>query len=367
MTTTDNSRAAVRVCAIADAECSRNCGTGACKREREARYPVEQHEAAPARELIRKIAEKYCEYDAETRTYNILRYECDEDFFNCVRELRALPSAPSEAAPADMTAPWKTGTPPTKDGAYDEYIVAVRRKAVPGRVFVFASNYANNYGKEELSDSSGDEYIADGWYTIGHDTSGEFDSLFMPMLEDGDEVVGWQEMPKWNDSATAQPTPSAPLEGTGNVADERAAFLTWWCDDVPENMREGWKEGVDECLRNGQATDRLAGAWDGFQFGLQFARAPRTEVAGAVPKPVDLKARMDWAESILKSLPEHEPTYAIIDLLNDYDPDERDEILHSIRAYADGRATLALFTQYVPAQIPAADAAAALADDGDQA
>ncbi|WP_244254428.1 DUF551 domain-containing protein [Burkholderia vietnamiensis] len=31
--TTDNSRAAVRVCAIADIQCSRGCGTGACKRE----------------------------------------------------------------------------------------------------------------------------------------------------------------------------------------------------------------------------------------------------------------------------------------------------------------------------------------------
>ncbi|WP_175786483.1 hypothetical protein [Burkholderia anthina] len=43
-----HSPAAARVCAIADIECSRDCGTGDCKREREARYPVEQHEAAPA-------------------------------------------------------------------------------------------------------------------------------------------------------------------------------------------------------------------------------------------------------------------------------------------------------------------------------
>ncbi|MCA8214513.1 hypothetical protein LGN20_11430 [Burkholderia cepacia] len=78
----------------------------------------------------------------------------------------------------------------------------------------------------------------------------------------------------------AQPAPSAPLEGTGNGADERAAFLTWWCEEVPENMREGWKESVDECLRNGQANDKLYGAWEGFQFGVKFSRAPRTEVAG---------------------------------------------------------------------------------------
>ncbi|HKT63466.1 MAG TPA: hypothetical protein VJR91_07800 [Burkholderia sp.] len=44
--TTNHSSAAVRVCAIADAECSRNCGAGSCKRERD--RSVEQHEAAPA-------------------------------------------------------------------------------------------------------------------------------------------------------------------------------------------------------------------------------------------------------------------------------------------------------------------------------
>ncbi|WP_261532754.1 hypothetical protein, partial [Burkholderia multivorans] len=34
------SRAAVRVCSIADAECSRGCGTGACKREQPAAAPT---------------------------------------------------------------------------------------------------------------------------------------------------------------------------------------------------------------------------------------------------------------------------------------------------------------------------------------
>ena len=46
-----------------------------------------------------------------------------------------------------------------------------------------------------------DEYIVNGWYTIGHDTSGEFDSLFVPMLDPGDEVIGWQALPKWADAA----------------------------------------------------------------------------------------------------------------------------------------------------------------------
>ncbi|HIH2621697.1 TPA: hypothetical protein ACYLIB_005651 [Burkholderia cenocepacia] len=52
-------RAAVRVCAISDVECSRDCGTGFCKREREARYPVEQHEAAPADDELDAAARQY--------------------------------------------------------------------------------------------------------------------------------------------------------------------------------------------------------------------------------------------------------------------------------------------------------------------
>lgn len=51
--TTNHSRAAVRVCAIADAECSRNCGAGACKRESD--RPVDQHEAAPADECTAQL------------------------------------------------------------------------------------------------------------------------------------------------------------------------------------------------------------------------------------------------------------------------------------------------------------------------
>ncbi|MDS0850426.1 hypothetical protein [Burkholderia cenocepacia] len=48
--------------------------------------------------LIRKIATQYCEYDAEGRTYNILRYECEEDLFNCIRELLApIPASRSRA------------------------------------------------------------------------------------------------------------------------------------------------------------------------------------------------------------------------------------------------------------------------------
>ncbi|MBR8123266.1 hypothetical protein KDW39_08900 [Burkholderia multivorans] len=64
------------------------------------------------------------------------------------------------------------------------------------------------------------------------------------------------------------------------------------------------------------------------------------------PAKVDTKARMDWADSIVRKLPPLDPTYAIVGILDDHDPDDRDEVLHSIRTFADMRATQALFTLY---------------------
>jgi hypothetical protein len=51
----------------------------------------------------------------------------------------------------------------------------------------------------------------------------------------------------------------------------RKAFLDWWCDEVPEYMREKWKENVDEVMKSGNATEKLAYAWEGFQFGVKQA------------------------------------------------------------------------------------------------
>lgn len=108
-----------------------------------------------------------------------------------------------EAAPADARAHWKTGTPPTKDGEHREYIVAVRRAHDNRRVFVFAASHANNYA-DELRDQDGNEFIADGWHDIAEDPSGEFNTLFTPTLGENDEILGWQELPKWSDTAVPQ-------------------------------------------------------------------------------------------------------------------------------------------------------------------
>lgn len=45
----------------------------------------------------------------------------------------------------------------------------------------------------------------------------------------------------------------------------RERFLAYWCEDVPENLREKWKHGVDESLREGNATSQLVSAWDAWQ------------------------------------------------------------------------------------------------------
>ncbi|MDN7488527.1 hypothetical protein QZM35_12535 [Burkholderia sp. AU45274] len=130
--------------------------------------------------------------------------------------MQGVPVEQHEAPPAGAHALWKTGAPPTADGKHNEYIVAVRRAHDKRRVFVFAASYANNYD-DELRDRDGKEFIADGWYDIGEDPSGEFNTLFTPTLGENDEVLGWQELPKWIDPAAAQSEPP--------VADDREAMV----------------------------------------------------------------------------------------------------------------------------------------------
>lgn len=93
-------------------------------------------------------------------------------------------------------AQWKTGTPPTENNDYDHYIVAVRRVHTPDHVAVFPAAYASMYS-EEMHDRNGADFVADGWYNVAEDHSGEFNEYFTPVLEDGDEVLGWQPMPKY--------------------------------------------------------------------------------------------------------------------------------------------------------------------------
>ncbi|KVM72586.1 hypothetical protein WJ61_01100 [Burkholderia ubonensis] len=67
-------------------------------------------QASPAAEnvndaLIRKVATQHCEYDADSQSHNILRYGCEEDFFNCIREILAAPQPAQADAPAEAREP----------------------------------------------------------------------------------------------------------------------------------------------------------------------------------------------------------------------------------------------------------------------
>lgn len=67
----------------------------------------------------------------------------------------------------------------------------------------------------------------------------------------------------------------------------------------------------------------------------------------------EIDARMEYAESILRSLPKTAPTIAIDSLLTDYEAEEREEVLESIQAYADIRARQAIFVTYEAARATA--------------
>lgn len=101
---------------------------------------------------------------------------------------------------------WQTGMPPVPAGKVREFIVAVRRapyRNQPSKVFVFSANYANNYTDDDnLHDRDGESFNADGWYHEAFDLSGEFDQVYQKVCEEGsgDEVIGWQELPKWTAS-----------------------------------------------------------------------------------------------------------------------------------------------------------------------
>jgi hypothetical protein len=97
---------------------------------------------------------------------------------------------------------WQTGNPDIPKGKEREFIVAVRRKH-RSEPFVFPATYANEFTDDDgLSTRDGGAYVANGWHLTGLDMSGEFNNVYEPLaLNDGDEVVGWQALPKWSEPA----------------------------------------------------------------------------------------------------------------------------------------------------------------------
>lgn len=141
-------------------------------------------------------------------------------------------------------------------------------------------------------------------------------------------------------SDRVQPAPSP--------ADERAAFDPKAVADSLASMLVVW---VDDCMRMNLDWRDMSGVIEKRVRRL-MARSASANETGAEGATVDPAARMDWAQGILRKLPSLDPTYSIIAILDDSDPEDRDELLHSIRAFADMRATQALSTLYAAAADP---------------
>ncbi|WP_321878433.1 Lar family restriction alleviation protein [Paraburkholderia bannensis] len=141
-----------------------------------------------------------------------------------IRAWNERAALPSDAAQAPISA-WQTGTPPVPEGECHEFIIAVRRVAVD-KTLVYSANYANKFTDDGiLSDRDGEEFVANGWYHIGLDMSGEFNEVYEAIdLSDGDAVVGWQELPKWSDAAPVAPAAAAP------ITNEQLGAIKWAAD-----------------------------------------------------------------------------------------------------------------------------------------
>jgi len=114
--------------------------------------------------------------------------------------------------PAVARRDWRDGSeiPPVPKGQEREYIVAVFRTS-SGKVYSFSSSYLNamplQYDDCPIgNEASGCSACTDdgcpttGWfYLTGNDgDGGSYQSLD---LKDGDKIMGWREIPKWEDSA----------------------------------------------------------------------------------------------------------------------------------------------------------------------
>ena len=102
---------------------------------------------------------------------------------------------------------WVDGliSPDIKNGCETEFIVAVRR-GHNGKVYSFAASYLNAYPlRYEYECPKGDgcsgEGCDDGCPTTGwfYQTGEDGDSTqYNPLhLKDGDELVGWRNVPQW--------------------------------------------------------------------------------------------------------------------------------------------------------------------------
>lgn len=102
-----------------------------------------------------------------------------------------------------------TGTPDVPKGHARTFIVAVRRP--DGNVYVFPACYLNalpveHDDNDRMVETEDDPFdFATGWHSERDHSYGE--TAYFPMLDEGsgDQLVGWQPLPKWTEESSAWP------------------------------------------------------------------------------------------------------------------------------------------------------------------
>lgn len=105
---------------------------------------------------------------------------------------------------------WQSGDilPPVKFGHMKEFVIAVYREQSK-KVYSFACSYLNAHRlqyewcpkdakKDGFCDGCDDGCPTTGWFILtgdGDNESGAFNSL---TINDGDKIVGWQNIPQWD-------------------------------------------------------------------------------------------------------------------------------------------------------------------------
>jgi len=94
--------------------------------------------------------------------------------------------------------------PPVAHGSEGEFIVAVRR-ARNGKVYSFAATYLNGYrlryeyecpDGEKCQTCDEDGHPTTGWFRETGD-DGEGSRYHAVSLDEGDEFLGWRNVPQW--------------------------------------------------------------------------------------------------------------------------------------------------------------------------
>lgn len=188
---------------------------------------------------------------------------------------------------------WQPGNTAPEVPMNDEqyFLVAVRRKHELGKVWSFPAQFLNNKlllcAHDDPQSRKGNGWIqvpcdegedADirvtGWHFENSTPNGEYDNEYRPMLDDGDELLAWGEIPQYYDATGAsEPAPEAvtvkdvcdaldriplsertpPAPDAAQVpGDEQRAreFLAWQYELVErsaaaEDIRAGRKVGGD--------------------------------------------------------------------------------------------------------------------------